>query len=96
MVTREDKNFIDSLLHGLAFKVYSIGDINMLEGKANEALVREYELYLGERAQEIFGLYRDADYIERVRLGLRASMEMEEYYKILKEEEEEEEKGKDE
>ena len=94
MVTREDKNFIDSLLHGLAFKVYSIGDINMLEGKANEALVREYELYLGERAQEIFGLYRDADYIERVRLGLRASMEMEEYYKILKEEEEE--KGKDE
>ncbi len=93
MVTREDKNFIDSLLHGLAFKVYSIGDINMLEGQANEALVREYELYLGERAQEIFGLYRDADYIERVRLGLRASMEMEEYYKILKEEEE---KGKDE
>jgi len=90
MITREDKNFIDSMLHGLAFKIYSIGDINMLEGKANEALVREYELYLGEKAQEIFGLYRDANYIERVFLGLRASAAMEEYYKILKEEEEKE------
>ncbi len=89
MVTREDRNFIDSMLHGLAFKIYSIGDINMLEGKANEALVREYELYLGEKAQEIFSLYRDANYVERVFLGLRASAAMEEYYKILKEEEKE-------
>lgn len=92
MVDFEDRKFIDSMLHGLAFKVYSIGDIKRLEGKASEALVHEYEMYLGERAQEIFGMYRNANDMERVMLGLRASAALEQYYKEL----EEEERGKDE
>ena len=91
MVSLEDRKFIDSMLHGLAFKIYSIGDVEKLEGQANKDLVREYEMYLGERAQEIFGQYRDANDFERVLLGLQASAALRKYHEELKDGEKEEE-----
>lgn len=91
MVSLEDRKFIDSMLHGLAFKIYSIGDVERLEGQANKDLVHEYEMYLGERAQEIFGQYRDANDFERVLLGLQASAALRKYHEELKDGEKEEE-----
>lgn len=91
MVSLEDRKFIDSMLHGLAFKIYSIGDVERLEGQANKDLVREYEMYLGERAQEIFGQYREANDFERVLLGLQASAALRKYHEELKDGEKEEE-----
>ena len=90
MVDLEDKKFIDSMLHGLAFKIYSIGDIARLEGKASQELVHEYETYLGTRAQEIFTMYREASDIERVFLGLRASEALRQYNDELEKEKEKE------
>lgn len=63
-----DKKFIESLLYSMAFRIYSQKDIS------GDEAVLEYEVFVYERAREIFETFRNASTVERMLLGLQGTL----------------------
>ena len=77
-MVKEDRDFFESMLHSMAFKIYTQMDLAPTK-EEGEAAVFEYEQFIYERAREIFEKYRRATTSERMILGMSAAIFAKDY-----------------
>lgn len=77
-MVKEDRDFFESMLHSMAFKIYTQMDLAPTK-EEGEAAVYEYEQFIYETAREIFEQYRKATTNERLILGMSAAIHAKDY-----------------
>lgn len=85
-MNNDDRRYIDTMLHAMAFKIYSQYDLYIEDKELGKKKVEEFETYVYEQARNIFSMYRDTSMFGRMILASEAQERMHEYRDELIEE----------